>query len=464
VSVEAPRNRYLEQERGLERRLTTWQLGMIAIGGAIGVGLFLGSGATIGIAGPGVVLTYLLGSVVALILGYALAEMATVHPVAGAFGVYAERYLSPWVGFVVRVTYWFAQTLGNGAEVTAIGLYFGFWFPETPGWIWVAASTLVVVLVNALNVKRFGEIESLFAVVKVIAILAFILLGAGLILGFGGRPAIGFSNLTAAGGFLPHGFRGVFLALTLAITGFIGIETVAVAAGEAKRPEYSVPRALRTLVLRLILFYVLAVGVIVTLSPWTAIAQQGRDLSGSPFVFVFREVGIPFAGGLMNFVVVSAALSAVNTNLYLSTRMLFSLARGGYVPSRLGVVDRRGVPLTALAGSSLGMLAAIALAIAGQRAFLLLYGTAVAAVLATWMVILVTHLRFRRALSPERLAGLPVRLPFHPIPSLLGIVALVGIAASTPFVPGLEWTFPLFGLWLLPVSLYYFLRSRLRLS
>jgi len=464
VSVEAPRDRYAEQEKGLERRLSTWQLGMIAIGGAIGVGLFLGSGASIGIAGPGVVLTYLMGSVVALILGYALAEMATVHPVAGSFGVYAERYLSPWMGFVVRVTYWFAQTLGNGAEVTAIGLYFAYWFPQTPAWVWVTASTLLVVVVNALNVKRFGEIESSFAVIKVIAILAFVLLGAGLIFGIGSRPAIGFSNLTADGGFLPNGWSGVWLALTLAITGFIGIEIVAVAAGEAERPEVSVPRALRTLVLRLILFYVLAVLVIVTLSPWRAIAQQGRELSGSPFVFVFREVGIPFAGGIMNFVVVSAALSAVNTNLYLSTRMLFSLARGGYVPLRLGVVDHRGVPLAALAGSSLGMLGAIALAAAGQRAFLLLYGTAVAAVLVTWMVILITHLRFRRALSPERLASLPVRLPAHPIPSLIGIAALVAIASSTPFVQGLEWTFPLFALWLAPVSLYYFFRSRSRLS
>src|SRR5215475_9822695 len=207
-------NRLVDQEQGLQRKLTSWQLTMIAIGGAIGVGLFLGSAATIAMAGPGVLISYVLGAIVAMIMGYALAEMASVHPVAGSFGVYADKYVSPWAGFTVRVTYWFAQTIAIGAEVTAVGLYFGYWFPSIPSWVWVVGSSVLVLAVNAANVGLFGVLESGFAMVKVAAIVAFILLGGALIVGIG-RPAVGLSNLVANGGFLPHGWTGVWLALTL---------------------------------------------------------------------------------------------------------------------------------------------------------------------------------------------------------------------------------------------------------
>src|SRR5579864_8330848 len=254
-------NPAVDPEHGLHRRLSRWQLTMIAIGGAIGVGLFLGSAATIGIAGPGVLISYIFGAIVAMIMGYALAEMATVHPVAGSFGVYAEKYLSPWAGFTVRMTYWFAQTVAIGAEVTAVGLYFGYWFPDVPSWLWMVGSSALVLTVNAANVKMFGTLESWFAMIKVVAIIAFIILGSALILGVG-KPAIGLRNLSAYGGFLPHGWTGVWLALTLVITSYMGIEVIAVTAGEAEHPEESVPRALRGMVMRLIIFYVLAIFVI----------------------------------------------------------------------------------------------------------------------------------------------------------------------------------------------------------
>lgn len=430
---------------------------MIALGSAIGVGLFLGSAATIAIAGPGVLISYIFGAIIAMIMGYALAEMASVHPVAGSFGVYADKYLSPWAGFSVRVTYWFAQTVAIGAEVTAVGLYFGYWFPGVPSWVWIVGSSALVLTVNAANVKMFGTLESWFAMVKVLAIVAFIILGGALIVGVG-RPAIGLSNLTAHGGFLPHGWTGVWLALTLVITSYIGIEVIAVTAGEAEHPEQSVPRALRSMVMRLIIFYVLAIFVILAVTPWTSIAETGGRLTSSPFVKVFREIGIPFAGGIMNFVVISAALSSVNTNLYLCTRMIFSLSRAGYAPQWLGSVDPRGVPLAALAASGAGMLAAIVLALKGQQGFLLLYGTAVAAMFFVWATILVTHIRFRQALPPERLRALPIRMPGHPIVSTSGIVVIVALALSTIFVEGLEWTLPLFLAWLAVMTFIYFLR------
>lgn len=431
---------------------------MIAIGGAIGVGLFLGSAATIGMAGPGVLISYILGAIVAMIMGYALAEMACIHPVAGSFGVYAHNYVGPWAGYAVRMTYWFAQTVAIGAEVTAVGLYFGYWYPGVPPWVWIVGSSLLVLAVNAANVRMFGTLESWFAMIKVVAIVVFIVLGAGLIVGTV-RPAVGLSNLTTHGGFLPHGWTGVWLALTLVITSYMGIEVVAVTAGEAEHPEISVPRALRSMVMRLIVFYVLAIFMVVTIVPWTRIAETGGQLTGSPFVKVFAEVGIPFAGGIMNFVVITAALSSVNTNLYLCTRMIFSLSRAGYGAAALGAVDRRGVPLTALGASAVGMLVAIVLALKGRNAFLLLYGTAVAAMFFVWSTILVTHIRFRRMLDPGKLGALPVKMPGHPLPSMIGIAIILALAATTPFVPGLEWTVPIFLVWLAAITLFYMRRA-----
>nr|UXE44410.1 proline-specific permease ProY [uncultured bacterium] len=449
-----------DREKGLHRRLTSWQLTMIAIGGAIGVGLFLGSAVTIEIAGPGVLISYLFAALVAAIMAYALAEMAIVHPAAGSFGLYADLYLGGWAGFTVRLTYWFAQTIAIGAEVTAVGLYFGYWLPGVPPWVWVIASSALVLSVNAANVKMFGTVESWFAMIKVAAIVAFIVMGTALIVGIG-QPAVGLGNLTAHGGFLPHGWTGVWLALTLVITSYMGIEVVAVTAGEAEHPEISVPRALRSLVLRLIIFYLLAIFIIVTVTPWPSIAESAGRLSGSPFVKVFTRIGIPFAGGIMNFIVISAALSSVNTNLYLCTRMIFSLSRAGYVPERLGSVDANGVPMAALWASTAGMAVAIVLALKGRQGFLVLYGTAVAAMFFVWTMILVTHVRFRKTLSLERLRALPVKMPGHPVSSIAGILVILALAASTVFVNGLEWTVPLFLVWLAITTLFYFARTGL---
>jgi AAT family amino acid transporter len=427
---------------------------MIAIGGAIGVGLFLGSAVTIQIAGPGVLISYIIGAFVAIIMAGALAEMASVYPVAGSFGMYADKYVSPWAGFTVRLTYWFAQTVAIGAEVTAVGLYFGYWLPGVPSWVWIIGSSALVLAVNAANVKVFGALESWLSMIKVLAIAAFIVLGAALIIGIG-QPSIGLSNLTAHGGFLPQGWTGVWLALTLVITSYMGIEVVAVTAGEAEHPEESVPRALRSMVVRLIVFYLLAIFIIVTVTPWPSVAETGDRLSGSPFVKVFNGIGIPFAGGIMNFVVISAALSSVNTNLYLCTRMIFSLSRAGYVPGLLGSVDPRGVPLAALWASSAGMVGAIVLALKGRQGFLLLYGTAVAAMFFVWATILVTHIRFRQTLPPERLRILRIKMRGHPLISMLGIVVILALAASTAFVKGMEWTVPMFLVWLALTTFVY---------
>ena len=429
---------------------------MMAIGGAIGVGLLLGSAVTIRLAGPGVIVTYLIGAVIAIVMGGALAEMAVVHPVAGSFGVFADRYLSRWSGFAVRATYAFVQILAIGAEVTAVAIYFAFWFPGVPSWYWVVAIAAVLVAINSVQVGVFGELEYWFASIKVAAILAFIAAGLAVVAGVG-RPAVGMRHLVdEPGGFLPNGWRGVWLALTLVITSYMGIEGIAVTAGEAQDPETSIPRAMRTMVLRLILFYVLAVAVMLMMTPWRQLAEGGGTLTGSPFVRAFAAIGIPFAAGAMNVVVISAAMSSANSNLYMTARMLLSLARSGYAPRRLGVVTDAGVPLAAVATASAGVGAAILLAIfAPANAFLALYGTAVAGMLFIWIVILLTYLRFRAALTRDELARLPIRMPAHRAAAWFGIASLAAISATTFFVDGLEYSFVSFLPFLALISIAY---------
>jgi AAT family amino acid transporter len=446
---------------GLHRRLSQRQLTMMAIGGAIGVGLFLGSSVTIRLAGPAVILSYLLGAGIALIMSYALTEMAVVHPVAGAFGVYAERYLNPWAGFSVRATYGVAQIIAIGAEVTAAGIYISYWLPDVPQWISVVVVSAALVALNSMQVNRLGEFEYWFAMIKVAAIVAFIIVGLALIFGVGGRHALGLAKLTQHGGFLPNGWKGVWLSLTITVTSYMGVEIIAVTAGEAQNPEVTIPRAMRNIVYRLIGFYVLAIAIMVTMVPWNQTGSSSA-LSGSPFVTAFAAAHIPYAAAIMNFVVLTAALSSVNTNLYLSTRMLFSLGRGGYAPAWMGKVSSKGVPHRALVASTAGIIAAILLAIfAPKNAFLMLYGTAVAGMLFVWLVILTTHLKFRRAITSERLLSLPMRLPAHPVFTIVGILLLLAISVTTFFVEGLEWSAPAFCVFLAVISLLY-LRNRRR--
>jgi L-asparagine transporter-like permease len=442
-----------DREGGLHRQLTPRQISMIALGGAIGTGLFLGSALSVKLAGPGVILSYAVGAALALAVMWALAEMAVAHPVAGSFGVYAEMYLHPWAGFVARYSYWLAQAVAIGSEVVAASIYMRLWFPQVPGWVWVAAFSAALIYVNARSVGTFGTFEYWFAMIKVATIIVFLVLGAALLLGVG-FPAIGATNYTAHGGFLPNGWMGVALGVAMAVFSYLGVEVVAVAAGEAKEPHVAVPRALRTTLLRLALFYVGGIAVLVGVMPW---AEAG--LTESPFVRVFRSVGIPAAAGVMNFVVLTAALSSMNCNLYLTSRMIFSLSRGGYAPAALGRLSRQGVPLAALLVSSVGMLAALVLELRfRETAYIHMLGAAFFGGLLVWIVILVTHLVFRRKYRGE----LRVKAPGYPWVSLAGLAGLLLVAASTWWIPGMRITLVAGLPWLAFISVCYFVWSYAR--
>jgi amino acid transporter, AAT family len=439
------------REDHLARRLSPRQLGMIALGGAIGTGFFLGSGVSVRLAGPGVIVSYLLAGLIALVIAWTLAEMAVVHPVTGSFGVYAEIYLHPWAGFTMRYSYWLGQAVAIGSEVVAAAIYCGFWFPGVPGWLWVVAFSAGLLLANAWSVASFGEFEYWFALIKTITITVFIITGTGILCGWGPRPAMGLGNYTRHGGFLPGGWSGVLRGMTLATFSYFGVEEVAVTAGEARDPVRSVPRATRSVFWRLGLFYIGGISVLVGLIPWPQVS-----LDASPFVRAFQVVGLRAAPTVMNLVVLTAALSSANTNLYLTSRMLYSLARGGYAPGWMGQLTRRGIPLGALLASSGGM----AVAVVAQRwfpkqAYLSMVGAAFFGGLFVWAMVLLTHLHFRRA--RQGVAGFGTFLPAFPYANWLALLGLVVVGASTWFVPGMRITL-LGGLpWLGLISLVYVL-------
>jgi len=449
----------IESGEQLSRQLSSRQVSMIAIGGAIGTGLFLGSSLAVHTAGPAVILSYLIGAAITLLLMGALSEMAVAHPTAGSFGVYAEIYLNPWAGFTVRYTYWAAQCIAIGGEATAIAIYCQWWFPNTPKWLWIFAFACALIYINARSVGSFGSFEYWFAMIKVVAIVLFIVFGASLLIGLGPRPAIGFSNLTAHHGFLATGWRGVWMAMVFVIFSYLGTEVVAVTAGEARRPETEIPRAMRTMVARLIVFYLGAIFVLMCIVPWDQI-QPGASVAASPFVKVFQMIGVPAAAHIVNFVVITAAASSMNCNLYLVSRMMFSLARGGYAPAAFGGVSERGTPVPALIVSAAGLALAMLIAVLNpDGAFVYLFGVSLFGGLYAWLIIFVTHLRFRPKWDAANHPRLPVRMIGYPYTSLLGAASILAILAATWWVEGMRVTLIAGVPWLGLLTAAYYLRG-----
>jgi L-asparagine transporter-like permease len=446
------------QEAGLRPELNRAQMVMIGLGGAIGTGLFAGSSLAIGSAGPGVVLSYAVAGFIALVVVLSLSEMAVAHPAAGSFGIYAETYLNSWAGFFVRYTYWAAQVIATGAEAVAAGVYMTWWFPDAPVWLWSLGFAAVLIMLNARSVGTFGSAEYMFSLIKVCAIVLFIILGLAKILGLG-TAAAGLGNLVhSPGGLLPHGLLGVWMAVIVGCFSFNGVEVIAVTSGEAKDPARAIPAALRSMVFRLFAFYVLSLAIIVTVSPWTASAAH--VLQESPFVRVFAAMGVPGAAGVMNFVVLSAALSSMNTNLYLCGRMAFSLSRGGHAPAALGRLNSQGAPHVALILSGACILAAAGLSKITPLAYNYLFGVALFGAMAVWIIILLSHLAFRR----RRGGDLPVRTPFFPWLQFAALGLLAGVLATMGLSKDWSLSWIVGAPWAAALSVVYFWRKRALLS
>src|SRR5262245_22188641 len=440
-----------KRESGLKSELSPRQVAMIGLGCTIGTGLFLGSAISVKLAGPAVVLSFLAGGLIALTVMWALAEMAVEHPAPGSFGLYAEMYLHPWAGFATRYTYWLCLVMVVGSEVVAGAIYCAFWFPQVPAPVWIAIFSVALVTVNTLSIEDFGSIEFWFAMIKVVTILAFLVLGAMLLSGIG-FPRIGTANFTAHGGFMPNGWRGVGLGVVMAVFSYLGLEIVGTTAGEAANPKAAVPRALRRTLGWLAVFYLGGLAIVLGIVPWTEIG-----LGESPFVRVFERVGIPAASHVMNFVVLSAALSSALANLYFCARLLFSLARGGFAPAALGKLSKRGMPVAAVLASSVGLVVALVLSkIFRETAFVFLIGVAFFGGPFIWLMTLATHIAFRRRVANENRAIVKIA-PLGICGSTVGIVALVAVLISTWWIPDFQVAL-LAGLpWLAFLAVCYFI-------
>lgn len=374
----------------LKRKMEARHLLMISLGGVIGTGLFLSSGYTIHQAGPiGAILAYALGAVLVYLVMLCLGELAVAMPFTGSFHVYATKYIGPGTGFTVALLYWLTWTVALGSEFTAAGLIMQKWFPHTPTWLWSA----------------------LF----MIAIIAFIILGGAAIIGLlpisGYHHAPGLHNLVA-GGIFPNGIKAVFTTMLTVNFAFSGTELIGVTAGETKDPSKNIPKAIHTTLLRLCLFFIGSIVVMAALIPY-----QKAGVSQSPFVLVFRQIGLPFAGDLMNFVVLTAILSAANSGLYASTRMLWSLANEKMIPARVAKTTKSGIPLLALSLSMLGgILALLSSVVAAETVYLVLVSISGLAVVIVWMAIALSQLNFRKQFLAEghQLSELTFRTPGYP--------------------------------------------------
>ena len=419
----------VDQEKGLQRSLSGAQMAMIAIGGAIGTGLFLGSGFAISFAGPSVLISYAIGAVIALLLMGCLAEMTVAHPTSGSFGAYAGYYVHPWAGFMVRYAYWASIVLAVGTEVTAIAQYMQYWFPESPAWVWIVLFSSGLILINALSVKLFGYVEYWFSMIKIVAIVGFILLGAYIVYGAPANSGIGLHNYVAHGGFFPHGFWGTWVAVIVSIFSYLSIEMIAVAAGEAKEPVKAITHAFRAAMLRLVVFYLLTLALMLAILPWSSAGTEK-----SPFVMVMEAIHMTGAPSIINFVVLIAALSAMNSQLYITTRMMFSLSRAGYASPHLGKLSRRGVPVLALGLSCIGITIATILSIIYPKAaFTLMMSVSMFGAMFTWLMIFVTHYFFRRSWKKEGNRALPFRMWGFPWLTLLGAGLMLSIMITTYF-------------------------------
>lgn len=415
-------------EASLKRGLGERQVGLMAIGAAIGVGLFYGSASAIKLAGPSILLAYAACGVFVFFIMRALGEMAVHNPVAGSFSRYAYEYIGPRTGFLTGWTYWFMWIVCIMAEVTAASVYMKFWFPDVPAWIWSLSALLSMGLLNLIAVRAFGELEFWFAAIKVVTILFLIVSGVGIILlglGNGGVPT-GISNLWIHGGFFPHGAWGLISSFPMVVFAYVGVEMIGLTAGETANPKKTLARAVDSVFWRIAIFYVGALFVVMSLYPWDQIGTQG-----SPFVLTFERLGIRQAAGVMNFVVLSAALSSCNSGIFSTGRMLFNLAGQGQAPSCLRRTSRKGLPFFAIAvGVAAALLGVLLNFIAPKDLFVWLTAIATFAGLFTWAVIVVSHIRFRARIDDSASV---CRMPWAPYSSYATLVFLGCIAVLMCF-------------------------------
>ncbi len=404
--------------RGLKNR----HIQMIALGGAIGTGLFYGSAASIQLVGPGIIVSYIIGGFVMYLIMRMLGEMSTEEPVAGAFSHFAYKYWGEFAGFLAGWNYWFLYILVSMAELTVVGIYVAYWFPDFPAWLTSLIVLVTITAVNLINVRLYGEAEFWFAIIKVLAVIGMIVLGLVLIVfGLGGE-ATGLSNLWVHGGFFPNGMWGLLLSLVVVMFSFGGTELIGITAGEADDPKKSIPQAIRQVMWRILIFYIGALTVMMIIFPWNQVGMEG-----SPFVTIFSKLGIGSAAHILNFVVLTAAISVYNSGIYSNGRMLYSLAEQGNAPKVFTKLGANQVPYVAILFSSACTLVVVAINyLIPEGAFMQVMAVATTAATITWVMIVLVHMKFRKAHAAEA-DKLTFPAPFYPIANYfcVGFMALI---------------------------------------
>ena len=443
-----------EVQHGLKRGLKSRHIQLIALGGAIGTGLFLGLAQSIQMAGPSVLLGYGVAGVVAFLIMRQLAELVVEEPVAGSVSYFADKYGGHMAGFVTGWNYWVMYILVSMAELSAVGIYVQYWFPDVAAWQSALAFFLIINSFSLLNVKAFGELEFWFAVIKVVAVIGMILFGSYLLLSGTAGPEAGVANLWRHGGFFPNGVAGLVMAMAVIMFSFGGLELIGITAAEADDPARSIPRATNQALYRVLIFYVGALFILLSLFPWQKVVS-----GGSPFVLIFAALNSNAVATALNIVVLTAALSVYNSAVYANTRMLYGLAAQGNAPRILMKLTRSGVPLAALGVSAVatGICIGVNYFLPGE-AFGLMMGLAVSGLIINWATISIVHLRFRAAKAGKRTL---FPSPFYPLANWLCLAFLAGITVVMYLTPQMRVSVYLIPVWLLALCIGYVVRQRL---
>ncbi len=441
---------------GMQRGLKNRHIQMIALGGAIGTGLFYGSAKTIQLVGPAITLSYIIGGTIIFMIMRMLGEMAVEEPVSGSFSYYAYKYWGEFPGFLSGWNYWFNYIIVSMAELTAIGIYINFWWPDVPHWLSALVCLIIITLLNLIEVKMYGELEFWFAIIKVVAIIGMIVLGIMMIftgIGVGGTP-LGFENLWAHGGFMPNGMWGLLLSLVIVMFSFGGIELIGITAGEADNPKKSIPQAVNQVMWRILIFYIGALTVMMIIYPWNKIG-----LDGSPFVQIFSNMGIPAAATILNVVVLSAALSVYNSGIYSNARMLYGLAQQGNAPKFFAKLSSKGVPAVGVFASSACTLLAVVLNyLLPGKVFMYLIAVAVLSAIISWTVIIIANLKFRAAHSADG-DKLAFKVPWHPYSNYVCLAFMIMIVGLMLQIDDMKLSVYIMPLWLVILWLGFKLKQ-----
>lgn len=419
----------------LKRDLKNRHIQMIALGGAIGTGLFYGSSQAIGLAGPSVLLAYLIGGGIIFLIVRALGEMSVDTPVSGAFSHYANQNWSQRAGFVSGWNYWFNYIAVSMVELAVVGSFVNYWLPDVPAWTSAAVFLVLITVINLIGVRAFGEFEFWFTIVKVGAVIGMIVLGS-IVVAFGinnstDLPTPSFANLFNDGGFFPFGLSGMLAVLVVVMFSFGGTELIGITAGEAENPKRTIPRAINQVIPRILIFYIGALAVVMAVVPWASLDGQT-----SPFVQIFDRVGIPGAAHILNLVVLTAVISVYNSGLYANGRMLYSLARQGNAPAYLRKISQSGIPIAGvLTSSAVTVLAVVVVFLWPDFAFRYLMSIALIAAIINWSMIVITQMKFRRRIGPAGVAKLEYRLPLARFAPWIILVFLAGVVVLMALSP-----------------------------